>query len=173
LLTGAIHFAVVFSIPRAIMLVVMTKIDRQTNQSEILHANIPNAGDDPIVRMSPDILYSSAVYDVSKNPVAFKFEVPTDSTYWSISLYDARTSDNIFAINGDKLTNTDNQREINLIVKNPQVNYVPKVNEIVIEVKHPKGVLIKRTIIKNRYDSLKLESLIKMQKNASMEVLSL
>lgn len=55
----------------------------------------------PIVRPSPDLLYSSCVFDLSEGPVTVEVE-PIPDHYWSVSIFDARTD--VAAVRSDRDT---------------------------------------------------------------------
>jgi hypothetical protein len=55
----------------------------------------------PIVRPSPDLVYSSCVFDLSQGGVLVDVE-PVPERYWSISIFDARTD--VAAVRSDRDT---------------------------------------------------------------------
>src|SRR5262249_61919042 len=55
----------------------------------------------PIVRPSPDLLYSVCVFDVSRAPVLIDVP-PIPEHYWSVSIFDARTD--VAAVRSDRDT---------------------------------------------------------------------
>lgn len=55
----------------------------------------------PIVRPSPDLLYSTCVFDLSQGPVLVRVE-PVPGHYWSLSIFDARTD--VAAVRSDRDT---------------------------------------------------------------------
>lgn len=55
----------------------------------------------PIVRPSPDLLYSTCVFDLSQGPILVRVE-PVPGHYWSISIFDARTD--VAAVRSDRDT---------------------------------------------------------------------
>lgn len=54
------------------------------------HGTIATADNQPIVRPSPDLAYSSCPYDLSNGPVEVQV-VPVAGRYSSLSIFDART----------------------------------------------------------------------------------
>ena len=55
------------------------------------------SGSRGVVRPSPDLLYSTCVFDVSKIPLKIVTAAPTD-TYWSVAFY-ADNTDNFYVLN--------------------------------------------------------------------------
>lgn len=55
----------------------------------------------PIVRPSPDLLYSTCLFDLSHGPVLVRAE-PVPGHYWSLSIFDARTD--VAAVRSDRDT---------------------------------------------------------------------
>ena len=55
----------------------------------------------PIVRPSPDLVYSSCVFDLSQGMVLVDVE-PVSDAYWSVSVFDARTD--VAAVRSDRDT---------------------------------------------------------------------
>ncbi len=73
-----------------------------TGVNHMFHAVRPNADNNAIVRSSPDLLYSTCVYDVSEKPLLLTAEVPS-GTYWSAAFYDLNTN-NYRVINDGQAT---------------------------------------------------------------------
>lgn len=55
-----------------------------------------------IVMPSPDLVYSSCVYDLAKGDLVIAGSLPPDGHYWSLSLY-AHNTDNYFVLNDREL----------------------------------------------------------------------
>lgn len=66
------------------------------------HGQPPNAKTQQIVMPSPDLIYSSCVYDLSAGDLAISGTLPPDGHYWSLSLY-AHNTDNFFVLNDREL----------------------------------------------------------------------
>ena len=80
------------------ILMAKLEFDAQTNGTHgqlVLHPQA-QAGEDKIVRMSPDLLYSSCQFDLDKG--AYQITSPIYDDYLSLSIF-ASNSDNIFAVN--------------------------------------------------------------------------
>ena len=62
----------------------------------------PTAKARQIVMPSPDLVYSSCVYDLAKGPLRMQGDLPPAGHYWSLSLY-AHNTDNYFVLNDREL----------------------------------------------------------------------
>lgn len=95
ILIGAAFAALVWTVtlrafPFALMHLAMARIGGEMPANTFRHAPPATPEQQPIVRPSPDLLYSSCVFDVSEGPVSVY--VPAISGhYWSVSVFDART----------------------------------------------------------------------------------
>src|SRR5262249_38540316 len=70
-------------------------------ENAFVHAPPTRAERQPIVRPSPDLLYSVCVFDVSQAPVLIDVP-PIPEHYWSVSIFDARTD--VAAVRSDRDT---------------------------------------------------------------------
>ena len=81
---------VLLATPYALMSKAMDVIGARAPANSFAFGELSTADNQPIVRPSPDLVYSSCVFDVSKGPVLVDVaSVP--SHYWSLSIFDART----------------------------------------------------------------------------------
>ena len=94
---AVVHVASVMLLPHVIMNRTMGAIAHRTGVNKMAHAPRPTAAARGIVRPSPDLLYSTCVFDVSGGPVRVHASGMPD-TYWSVSLFDNQT-DNFYVIN--------------------------------------------------------------------------
>jgi len=96
-LLGAVvvHFVAVAALPYAIMRAAMGRMQRAAT-NELAHSPLATAESRGIVRPSPDLAYSSLVFDVSE--CALEVRVPLTAPYTSLSGFAANT-DNFFAVN--------------------------------------------------------------------------
>ena len=94
---------------------------------------------------SPDIIYSSALYDVSRGPVRLHCSIPDTGNYWSVSLY-AWNMDNFFVEN-DLTSPT---HEFDLILTGPGTRYQPRAGERAVASPTAKGIIFLRSIISAR-----------------------
>lgn len=85
-------------VPRALMAYAVDRVERQSGGiNRFAHAPLVTAQARTIVRPSPDLLYSSCAFDVSRAPLLID-AVPVAAPYWSLSVFDAQT-DAVFVAN--------------------------------------------------------------------------
>jgi uncharacterized membrane protein len=95
-LAGIIHWLVVAEAPSFIMWRAMAKV-AQGRMNAIAHGERATEASRAIVKPSPDLLYSTCPFDVSRRPLKIVTGAPSD-TYWSVALY-ADNTDNFFVFN--------------------------------------------------------------------------
>jgi uncharacterized membrane protein len=100
---AAVHVASVFALPHLIMARTMAGIARAAGGvNRIGHGQRPTAASRGVVRPSPDLLYSTCVYDLDAAHGALHVHAGgMPATYWSVSAFDADT-DNFYVINDRK-----------------------------------------------------------------------
>ena len=94
LIAMMVHLGSIYLLPRVVM---MRALDRLGAVNTMHVGRRPTAASRAIVRPSPDILYASCPYDLSKGPLRVTAPV-IHSSYWSVSAFDANT-DNYFVEN--------------------------------------------------------------------------
>lgn len=149
-LTVVFHFLTVVSIPYVIMNDLGLKY-------KMVYAKPVTAASRAVVKPSPDLIYSTCAFDVSRTPI--RITTPVPNTYYSISAFDINT-DNFFAIN-DKQIKSD---MIEIVITGPDTSYRGNGKEIVITAPSAKGVVLFRMLIKD-HDAL--DELIAIQKQAT------
>jgi uncharacterized membrane protein len=90
------HVAVVIAAPYVLMRTAMDRITRDVGVNVWRHAPRVTEKSRRIVRPSPDLAYSSCVYDLSVGPI--RVTAAAWSDYMSVSAF-AANSDNFFVIN--------------------------------------------------------------------------
>jgi uncharacterized membrane protein len=75
---------------------------RTTGPNTFHHGRAPSHKSRQIVMPSPDLVYSSCVYDLAKGDLVISGKLPPDGHYWSLSLY-AHNTDNYFVLNDREL----------------------------------------------------------------------
>ena len=95
-LAGIVHWAAISEAPSFIMWRAMGRVG-QGKINTIAHAERATAESRAVVMPSPDLLYSTCVFDVSKRPLKIVSGAP-EGTYWSVALY-ADNTDNFFVLN--------------------------------------------------------------------------
>jgi uncharacterized membrane protein len=140
-LSAVVHWAAVAHAPELIMSRVSSVMARK-GANVIVHGERATAASRTIVKPSPDLLYSTCVYDVSRRPMKIVTAAPTD-TYWSVALYAANT-DNFFVLNDAAAKG---QPATIIIVGKGQA--VPPQSEgaYVVDAPTPRGVVLFRTLI--------------------------
>lgn len=98
--TAAWH-ATLVATPYALMRVAMKRLGEQGRTNAFLHAPPTRAESQPVVRPSPDLLYSICVFDLSQRPVLIDVP-PIPGHYWSVSIFDSRTD--VAAVRSDRDT---------------------------------------------------------------------
>ncbi len=98
-----VHLAVILATPNLIMGVALKRLSFGEQKINVWsHGPRTSEASRTVVRPSPDLAYSSCVYDLSKGPVRIMAAKAAD--YMSVSVY-AANSDNIFAINDRQAPN--------------------------------------------------------------------
>ena len=75
---------------------------RTTGPNTFHHGRAPTHRSRQIVMPSPDLVYSSCVYDLSAGNLVIAGDLPPEGHYWSLSLY-AHNTDNHFVLNDREL----------------------------------------------------------------------
>lgn len=99
-IAAAVHAASVLFLPRAIMHVALDRMARAQGFNAMTHGERATARARFVVRPSPDLLYSSCPFDLSRVPHGV-LRVHADHmppTYWSVSVFDAETN-NVYVVN--------------------------------------------------------------------------
>jgi uncharacterized membrane protein len=141
-LVGAalVHVAAVAALPRAIMSRVLAGLAAQAGENVFVHPPLATAESRTIVRPSPDLAYSSAVFDVSERPL--RIEVPLTAPYTSLSGF-ATNTDNFFALN-DLTAGSDT---IDVVLVGPSTPRSGLEGLRVIESPSNRGVLLVRRVV--------------------------
>lgn len=66
------------------------RLSARSGLNTMAYGNLATPANQPIVRPSPDLAYSSCPYDLSKGPLLITY-VPVAGRYSSLSVFDART----------------------------------------------------------------------------------
>jgi len=97
---GAAWHGTLVATPYALMSAALDKI--ATGRVNTFVFTQPSTADNqPIVRPSPDLSYSTCGFDLANGPVLLDIE-PVPDHYWSISIFDARTD--VAAVRSDRDT---------------------------------------------------------------------
>jgi uncharacterized membrane protein len=94
-----VHGASVYFLPQYIMWRTITGMSRLAGINSIGHGQRPTSRSRAVVRPSPDLLYSTCVYDLDAAHGALRVHTKgMPQTYWSVSAFDMNT-DNFFVLN--------------------------------------------------------------------------
>ncbi len=96
LLFGAVLAAIAYqatliAAPRVLMNAALKRVERLGGVNALRHPPMASAEARTIVRPSPDLAYSSCVFDLGEGPVVIEV-APVPAPYWSLSVFDARTN---------------------------------------------------------------------------------
>ena len=97
---GAVWHGTLLATPYALMSAALDKI-ATGRINTFVFTQLSTADNQPIVRPSPDLSYSTCVFDLANGPVLLDIE-PVPDHYWSISIFDARTD--VAAVRSDRDT---------------------------------------------------------------------
>ena len=125
--------------PYALMYAALQKIGARTEPNRFAFSPMSTADNQPIVRPSPDLSYSTCVFDLSDGPVLIDVE-PVPGRYWSVSIFDARTD--VAAVRSDRDTQAKPAR-LALLKKGQQA---PEGYEPVV-VKYDSGLALIRILL--------------------------
>jgi uncharacterized membrane protein len=133
--------ATLVATPYVLMSKAMERIGGRAPVNQFGFGELSTADNQPIVRPSPDLVYSSCVFDVSEGPVLIDVPSVPDS-YWSVSIFDARTDvAKVVSVrdNGDK------PARLVLHHEDMQLEMVPGYEPVAL--KHDKGIALIRILL--------------------------
>jgi uncharacterized membrane protein len=161
LLAAAIHVALVVSIPEIIMMIVEMK--HPGGSDKIYYSPLITADSECVVAQSPDLLYSSIFYDVSRHPLGISAVIP-ENTYWSISMFNSRT-DNYFSLND--IQAKAKKLRIALVSKKMKKDIADRDFDKIIEADTDKGIILLRMLLDNRDDNKRVKELVRIQRQST------
>ena len=138
---AAVHFAAVVATPALIMRGAMARM-QQAPVNAFAHTPLATSAARAIVRPSPDLAYSSLVFDVSERPLSVT--VPLTPPYTSLSGFAANT-DNFFAINDQ--TAGAGASQIAVLIVGPSTPRAGLAGERVVESPSDRGILLVRRVV--------------------------
>ncbi|MBI3677109.1 MAG: DUF1254 domain-containing protein [Proteobacteria bacterium] len=161
-IAAIVHVGSVYALPRFIMSRAMAAMG---TPNAIHHGKRADSDSRGVVRPSPDLLYSTCPYDLSKGPLRVHAAIPA-GTYWSVSAFDANT-DNFFARNDRQLRT----RTFEFVVTGPGPGNIPLPprDEIVIS-PTAKGLILFRTLVDSEDDLARVDA---ARRQATCEIISL
>jgi uncharacterized membrane protein len=135
-----VHVAAVAVLPYAIMGVAMRRLAAASAVNVWAHPPLATAESRAIVLPSPDLAYSSLVFDVRDAPL--RLIVPLTAPYTSLSGF-ARNTDNFFAVN-DRSAGAP---EIDIVLVGPRTPRRGLDGLRVIESPSERGILLVRRVV--------------------------
>lgn len=84
-------YATLLATPFVLMQIAERRVSQVSGVNHMFDAPLVTARSRAIVRPSPDLLYSTCVFDVSNGVVVLDIE-PIDAPYWSVSVFDHATN---------------------------------------------------------------------------------
>lgn len=158
-----VHIATIYALPRAIM---ARALDKLGTPNTMHVGRRPDASARMIVRPSPDLLYSTCPYDLSKGPLRVTARVP-HTTYWSISAFDSATN-NFFVRNDLQIAG--NSIEVLLVRPGkPWPRLDDAVERIVLFAPSDRGLILIRMLIDNEAHLAALDA---FRRHASCETVA-
>ena len=150
LIAAAVHVASVWALPRLIMIRTITMIARNGGINTMAHGRRPDARSRGVVRPSPDLLYSTCVFDLGAAGGALRVHASgMPKTYWSVSLFDTAT-DNFFVENDRKAGDT-----IDFVIAAPGTNVMTKLP--VVRAPGTMGLVLFRTLINDESKAAQID----------------
>jgi uncharacterized membrane protein len=145
-----VHVATLHMLPRRIEARVLARI----GQPNTMHfGRRPDENSRGVVRPSPDLLYASCPFDLSKGPLRLTAHV-AHTTYWSIAGFDAAT--NNFFVRDDQQVSGD---VIDLIVVRPGMTPPPLApGQTVVNAPTDEGLFLTRILINDERDLAGLDA---------------
>ncbi len=105
IILGVIVYQLILrQVPIRLMSMAEQRLLRMRNNASntFFHGRAPTAKARQIVMPSPDLVYSSCVYNLGNGPLRMQGNLPPGGHYWSLSLY-AHNTDNYFVLNDREL----------------------------------------------------------------------
>ena len=129
--------------PRALMHLAMGRLAQNVPVNAMGHAPLSTAERRAIVRPSPDLAYSTCLFDLTDGPLEIVIE-PIGSPYWSLSVFDANT--NVVFVRNDRETNDEGVR-VALVREGQAVGDIEEVS-----VPTDRGLALLRILVPERGD---------------------
>ena len=149
--------------PYVLMAAAMKKIGAQTPVNNFRFGEPSTADNQPIVRPSPDLSYSSCVFDVSKGPVLVDVG-PVPDSYWSLSIFDARTD--VAQVLSARDTG-DSAARVMLI--RDGIKLAPPDGYTPVRLKYDKGIALIRILVSSKADYPAIDAIRRKARCRAME----
>lgn len=150
-----VHVATLLVLARRIDRRIEARVFAHMGQLNTMHfGRRPDENSRGVVRPSPDLLYASCPFDLSKGPLRLTAHV-VHSTYWSIAGFDAAT--NNFFVRDDRQVTGD---VIDFIVARPGMTLPPlALGQTVVHAPTDKGLFLIRILINDESDLAVLDAI--------------
>ena len=135
-----VHVGAVALLPRAMMRGVFAGFAAQGPPNQFVHPPLATHETRAVVRPSPDLAYSAALFDVGEHPL--RVIVPLSAPYTSLSGF-ATNTDNFFALN-DQTAGAD---PIDVVIVGPSTKRAGLAGLRLIESPSDRGVLLVRRVV--------------------------
>lgn len=161
-----VHVATLHVLSRRIDRRIESRVFANIGRLNAMHfGRRPDENSRGVVRPSPDLLYASCPFDLSKGPLRLIAHV-AHTTYWSVAGFDAAT--NNFFVRDDRQVTGD---VIDLIVVRPGMTPPPSSpGETIVHAPTDKGLFLTRILINDERD---LPGLDAIRHQASCETVAL
>jgi uncharacterized membrane protein len=137
----AVHLLAVRAIPWVLMRIAMNRIGALSGINTPGFAPRADENARTIVRPSPDLIYSTCVFDVADGPLRITAEIPRD-TYWSLSMFAANT-DNFFKLNDREAKGG----RVDVVLAKQGAAVAAPPGTLVVETPTFRGIVLTRTLV--------------------------
>jgi len=146
-----VYRGILYAVPIRLMLLAERRMLKLRNNATntFFHGRGPRPNARQIVMPSPDLIYSSCIYDLSRGALRMSGALPPAGHYWSLSLY-AHNTDNYFVLNDRELP----QRQFDITV-HPPMSRATGDGAGIVKSPSMKGIALVR-MIQRRPDDLPL-----------------
>lgn len=145
--TGA-YYATLAATPYVLMEIAVRRVAERGPMNAFTHAPPVRAEVRPIVRPSPDLLYSSCPFDLSDGPVLVE-AYPIPDRYSSISVFDART-DAVFVRNDAQMAG----QPMRVVLALDGQDTPPGAD--IVRLSFPRGIVLQRVLLSDPRDAEEL-----------------
>jgi hypothetical protein len=145
--------ATLLATPYLLMGAAIKKIGSAGPPNQFAFGPMATADRQPIVRPSPDLSYSTCVFDLSKGTVFIDVE-PIPGHYWSVSIFDARTD--VAAVRSDRDTGGKAAR-LQLVREGWKAKHT--IGYDMVSVPSDKSIALIRILLNNPNDFAKVDAL--------------
>lgn len=159
--TGS-YYATLAATPYVLMDLAVRRLAERGPMNAFTHAPPVRAELRTIVRPSPDLLYSSCPFDLTGGPLLIEAWAIPDR-YSSISIFDART-DAVFVHNDE---NMGTRLRVRIILAMPGQPRPADASAEVVEVDHPRGIVLQRVLLADPRDAAELARVDRLRRRAT------